>query len=186
MIKSANGSTLNYSRIECMYQLKFVLIIIIYFLFSSVAEAKKRCKPLLEKLHNVQALQRSGHSAQRGLSLRAREDKARNNWWQCENGRGKKKKKSKQKTKKKSESKTVNSNTQLMRKKITAGTPFKTSNAIVIKSKYQGEKKQAWLKYYQQPNKCLRPKSLPVFAFCSEDKQTQRVVFEQRYSQRND
>lgn len=180
MIRNDKGVSLNYSRIECMFQLMFVLVIIVCFLFSPVAAAKKRCKPLLEKLHNIQAMQRNGYSAKRGLSLRDREDKARNNWWQCENGKGKAKKKTKTKRK----SKVASHNTKSKRvksKKIKASTPFKTSNAIVIKSKYQGEKKQAWLKYYQQPNKCMRPKSLPEFAFCSENKQTQRADFEILY-----
>jgi hypothetical protein len=150
-------------------------------LYSPVSEAKKRCKPLLEKLHNIQAMQRSGYSSQRGISLRAREDKARDKWWQCEQGRGRK---AKSKTKKNSK-KTSNQYSATYKKathtKISAGTPFKTSNSIVIKSKYQGNKKRAWLKFYQQPAQCNRPKSLAVFASCSEDKQAQRFDFEQEY-----
>jgi len=161
-----------------MYQLKFVFVIIVFFVLSPIATAKKRCKPLLEKLHNIQAMQRSAYSAKQGMSLRGREDEARTKWWQCENGSGKTKNKNKKKSKK------ASYNVQPKRTKsktIKAGIPFKTSNAIVIKSKYQGEKKQAWHKYYQQPNKCIRPKSLPVFAFCSENKQIQRMDFENQY-----
>mgnify|MGYP003629848427 CR=1 FL=1 len=173
-----------------MLQFKFVLIIIVCiifscFVFSPAAAAKKRCKPLLEKLHNVQSLQRNSYSGKRGLSLRDREDKARNNWWQCENSSAKAKQKTKGKGNKKSKKNTASGNIQVKRvksKKINAGTPFKTSNAIVIRSKYQGQRKQAWLKYYQQPNQCSRPKSLPVFAFCSENKQTQRLDFEKHYN----
>ena len=167
-----------------MKQLKFVMILIACFLILPVAEAKKRCKPLLKKLHNIQALQRSAHSAQRGLSLRNREDKARNKWWECENSSGKNKNKPKKKSKKKNGRETASVSAQLKRKKgkkITAGTPFKTSNAIVIKSKYQGEKKQAWLKYYQKPNKCILPKSLSIFAYCSENKLIQQAGFEKQY-----
>jgi len=167
-----------------MHPVKFVLVTIVCVVFSLEVAAKKRCKPLLEKLHNIQALQRSGYSAKRGLSLRGREDKARDNWWQCENGRGKSKQHSAKKMNKNNESKTVSHNLQSKRvtsKTIIAGAPFKTNNAIVIKSKYQGDKKQAWLNYYQQPNKCLRPKSLSVFAFCSENKRTQRINFEDQY-----
>lgn len=76
-----------------------IVIVIVCFAFSPVATAKKRCKPLLEKLHNIQALQRSGYSQKKGVSLRKREDKARENWWQCENGSAKSKKKAKKKTK---------------------------------------------------------------------------------------
>ncbi|MCW8833040.1 MAG: hypothetical protein OQK03_06970 [Colwellia sp.] len=74
----------------------FYLIILLCF-FSPIGEAKKRCKPLLAKLHNIQAQQRAGYSSKRGLSLRAREDKARDMWWQCENGRTNNKKKKKKK-----------------------------------------------------------------------------------------
>jgi hypothetical protein len=149
-------------------------------LFTSISEAKKRCKPLLEKLHNIQAMQRSGYSSQRGLSLRSKEDKARDKWWECEQGRGEKTKhKTKSKSKKGSKNKNVKHHTTDI--KISAGTPFKTNNVIVIKSKYQGHKKQAWLNFYQQPTQCNRPKSLAVFASCSEDKRTQRLNFEQQY-----
>ena len=171
-----------------MHPLKFVLIIVACvtcIAFSSEVAAKKRCKALLEKLHNIQTMQRKGYSAKRGLSLRDREDKARKNWWQCENNRGKTKQKTKKNTKKKSERKMASYNTQSKRiknKKITAGTPFKSNNAIIIKSIYQGDKKQAWFKYYQQPNKCSRPKNLSAFAFCSENKKNQRASFEKKYN----
>ncbi|PCH97195.1 MAG: hypothetical protein COB83_02765 [Gammaproteobacteria bacterium] len=160
-----------------MYLIKLVIFISALLVFTPVSEAKKRCKPLLEKLHNIQAMQRNGYSSQRGVSLRAREDKARDKWWQCEQGRGGKNKK-KVKKKSKKQSAVYKKNKQM---NIPAGTPFKTNNAVVIKSKYQGSKKQAWLKYYQQPAQCNRPKSLAVFASCSEDKQTQRIDFELEY-----
>lgn len=159
-----------------MYPFKITAALIFVFLFAPVCEAKKRCKPLLEKLHNIQAMQRSGYSSKRGVSLRSREDKARDKWWQCEQGKGVKAR-SKKKTTAKKKVKTKSSK----QKNITAGTPFKTNSQIVIRSKYQGVKKQAWLKFYQQPSKCNRPKSLAVFASCSEDKQSQRRNFEQGY-----
>jgi len=157
--------------------IKLIICISSLLLFTPVGEAKKRCKPLLEKLHNVQAMQRNGYSSQRGISLRARENKARDKWWQCEQGRGgKAKKKAKKKSKKQSAI-----YKPIRQINIPAGTPFKTNNVIVIKSKYQGKKKQAWLNFYQQPAQCNRPKSLAVFASCSEDKQAQRINFEQVY-----
>ena len=173
---------------ECMYLPKCILLIIITFLFTPTAQAKKRCKPLLEKLQNIQALQRHGYSAKRGLSLRAREDKARDKWWQCEKSGGKKQRKSN----KKYQNKTVRVNTKFKveksnakRKTLNAGSPFKTTSAIVFKSKYQGNKKQAWLTFYQQPSRCQRPKSLQAFALCSENKRTQRLAFEQKYNQKS-
>ncbi len=172
-----------------MHFIKLITFVSVLLLFASVSEAKKRCKPLLEKLHNIQAMQRNGYSLKRGISLRAREDKARDKWWQCEQGRERKaKSKSKTKNKDKNKSKNKNKSNRATDKltaptKISAGTPFKTSNAIVIKSKYQGDKKQAWLKFYQQPAKCNRPKNLAIFVYCSENKQAQRIDFEKKYKQ---
>lgn len=166
-----------------MYQLKFIFIITVIFIFSPISVAKKHCKPLLEKLHNIQAMQRNGYSSKRGNSLRAREDKARNIWWQCEKGQGKKTKK---KNKNKYANKAINDKTKIGKgKNLKADMPFKTSNPIVIKSKYQGDKMWAWLEFYQQPTRCQRPKNLQVFAFCSQDKQTQREGFEKKYDQKN-
>ena len=107
-----------------MYSIKLTIFMCMLLLFTPVSEAKKRCKPLLEKLHNIQAMQRSGYSSQRGLSLRAREDKARDKWWQCEQGRGtKKKKKSKgKKSSKNKSSQYSTTNKGHTHKKITAGT----------------------------------------------------------------
>ncbi|NQY88375.1 MAG: hypothetical protein HRT51_11645 [Colwellia sp.] len=165
-----------------MHFINIIIFISVLFLFTPTSEAKKRCKPLLEKLHNIQAMQRNGYSSQRGINLRAKEDKARDKWWQCEQGRaGKSKSKTKNKGSKKKSSQSSGVYKQNRQIKISAGTPFKTSNAIVFKSKYQGGKKQAWLKFYQQPAQCNRPKSLAVFVYCSEDKQAQRLNFEQEY-----
>jgi hypothetical protein len=166
-----------------MTRIKLIIFIIALLLFTSISEAKKRCKPLLEKLHNIQGMQRNGYSSQRGLSLRGKEDKARDKWWQCEQGRGRKDKK-KIKSKAQGKSKNNKSSTtykQNLQVEISAGSPFKTNNIIVIKSKYQGSKKKAWIRFYQQPTQCNRPKSLAVFASCSEDKQAQRSDFEQEY-----
>lgn len=161
---------------QCIY-----LSILLCF-FSPISEAKKRCKPLLQKLQKIQAMQRHGYSVKRGESLRAKEDKARDTWWQCEKGRGKKNKKAKKNSKSNMASYSIKSK-RGDNKKLTAGTPFNTSNAIIIKSQYQGVKKRAWLAFYQQPTRCHRPKNLQVFAFCSENKQTQRADFEKVYSQ---
>jgi hypothetical protein len=167
----------------------YLLIFCTLALVVSPVQAKKRCKPLLEKLHNVQAMQRSSYSLKRGQSLRAKEDKARDKWWACEHSsrftktKGKKNsKKSNKKTRKKKNKKTVKyKKKRKYQMKKGSEAPFRNSSAIVIKSKYQGNKKFAWLAFYQQPVECQRPKKLAVFAACSEDKQAQQVKFEQQY-----
>ncbi|KGJ91152.1 hypothetical protein [Colwellia psychrerythraea] len=160
---------------------------------STVTLAKKRCKPFLEKLHKVQTMQRKGYSLKKGQSLRVKEDKARNKWWQCERSSlasfkakyGKKKKKAKKKSTKKNLSKSttkLSKNSKYVLKPQQKITTFNQGSAIVIKSKFQGEKRQAWLQFYQQPIKCQRPKNIKVFAYCSEEKLQQQALFQQGYS----
>jgi hypothetical protein len=166
--------------------------------YSSVVQAKKRCKPFLAKLHKVQSQQRNGYSLKRGQSLRAKEEKARDKWWQCEHmslakfkaqNAGAKKKDKHKATKKKS---AKYANTKVAKKsnnkKVSGFTysakhTFNQDSAIVIKSKYQGEKRIAWSQFYQRPNKCISPKSLSVFVYCNENKLQQQSQFDLEYAQ---
>jgi len=181
----------------------FYVFALLCFLCSFNAQAKKKCKPLLEKLHNIQSLQRSSYSAKRGQSLRAREDKAREKWWQCEHpsyGKSKGKnysKSKKQKSSKKKSKRHVNnqqSYANYSKKKNSprlfnykdkkyADSPFKTERAISLKSSYKGKMQQAWLSYYQQPKRCVKPKAITTFAYCSEDRLAQKIAFEQSYKE---
>jgi len=171
-------------KITSLVMLYFA-VILFSFTYSSPSYAKKRCKPFLEKLHNIQAMQRKGHSLKRGISLRAKEDKARDKWWDCERSSlakftakyGKKKKKAK-KTKKKNKSYTKNKRKASSKKKVPT---FNQHSAIVIKSKYQGDKKLAWLAFYNKPIKCQRPKKMSVFVYCSEHKVAQQNEFDKVY-----
>ncbi|RHW76644.1 hypothetical protein [Colwellia sp. RSH04] len=174
----------------------FCVYVLLCLLFSFNVQAKKRCKPLLEKLHQIQSLQRSSYSLKRGQSLRAREDKARDKWWQCEHpsyGKSKQvkltsKKKKKQKASKKkayaSHAKKKNKPLAFnFKAKKYANSPFKTDRAIALKSSYQGKMQQAWLNFYQQPEQCLKPKAISTFAYCSEYRIAQKRVFEQSYKE---
>ena len=169
-----------------MMHLFLLLLLFIGCCFTSpTIMAKKHCKPLLVKLRNIQATQRDSHSLSRAKSLRKREDKARNIWWRCEQEKSKKQNKQKKKRKTKPVKyriKSKRANQKNNQKTLKLATPFKTSHAVIIKSKYQGDKQRAWLRYYQQPIQCQRPKSLTEFATCSENKQTQRADFEQDYN----
>lgn len=176
----------------------FIAFIFLFFLsYSTAAHAKKRCKPFLEKLHNVQAMQRTGYSLKRGQSLRTKEDKARAKWWTCEHsslatfkaqygGKEKKAKKVK-KTKKSLHKQVVKNKTYYSKMNKSRSKPqqkvtiFNQSSTIVITSKYQGDKKLAWLAFYQQPTQCNRPKSIAVFAYCSENRLQQQDEFEHNY-----
>ncbi|GAW94569.1 MULTISPECIES: hypothetical protein [Colwellia] len=171
----------------------YTFIAVLLLTFSASTAAKKRCKPLLAKLHHIQTMQRKGYSLKRGETLRVKEDKARDKWWQCEHSSlasfkvkyGKINKKSKKQSKKKKLAKNSIHYSQMKIKRsqlVNKVARFNQGSAIVIKAKYQGDKKWAWLQFYQQPIKCQRPKNLNVFAYCSEDKQQQQGVFEQKYN----
>lgn len=171
---------------------------LIFFLilttYSAPTLAKKRCKPFLKKLHSVQAMQRKGYSLKRGESLRAREDKARDKWWKCENsslakfnalyGSKKKKKAKKKKTasKKNTKSSSYNTKLSLASRSTKVNTPtFNQTSAIVIQSSFKGDKQSAWLTFYNKPVKCQRPKSMSVFAYCHENKRLQQSEFIKTY-----
>jgi hypothetical protein len=191
---SLNAIGINLARIAMMNKwIPFIIfcaaITLFSLAYSPTSFAKKRCKPYQEKLHNIQTMQRKGHSLKRGESLRIKEDKAREKWWKCEHssktkfqaqyGGGKKK------TKKVKNKKTVKNKTYYTKiNKASSNskkTTFNQSSAIVIKSKYQGSKKQDWLTFYNQPIKCQRPKNISVFAYCSEYKMQQQSEFEKNY-----
>ena len=133
----------------------YTAVVILLLIFSANTFAKKRCKPLLEKLHNAQMMQRKSYSLKRGQALRVKEDKAREKWWQCENSSlsafkskyGTKKKKAK-KNKKKQKSTSHYAKLKKVKLKPPKNmTTFNQDSAIVIKSKYQGNKKLAWLQF---------------------------------------
>lgn len=138
---------------------------------------KKQCQPYLDKLNNIQSLQRSGYSNKRGRSLAERESKARDKWWKCQTGRlksNKKQRRTKQGTGKhrKKQSLKTHINTDLV---------SQYSGGVVIKGRYQGKQQQAWLDFYKMPSKCLKPKSTNVFAFCMEHRTQQQNIFERQY-----
>ena len=162
MMKNTIRFTISFTAL-----LTFMLLVIL--LYSATVQAKKRCKPFLEKLHSIQSMQRQGHSLNRGKNLRVKEDKARDKWWQCEHSSlakfkaqygGKKKKNKKYESKKivRKSSYYAKVNKVLSHPESSAAS-FNQSSAIVIKSKYEGDKLSAWLQFYQQPIKCQRPKN---------------------------
>ena len=156
--------------------LLLVVILIVQVITISSSQAKARCKPLLQKLQNIQAMQRHGYSLKKGISLRKREDKAREKWWQCEQGRGNQKTKKKVAKSKRPTAKLSGKNKP---NKLAKVKPSDFSGSSVIaRQKYQGSELQQWLKFYQQPKQCQRPKSLAIFADCAEDKQQQMHNFE--------
>jgi hypothetical protein len=156
-------------------------------LYSDTAIAgKKRCKALLTKLQNIQAQQRNGYSVKKGISLQNKADNVRDKWWRCENSSkysqsGDKKASTNKKSKAKANAKPIKKESSAKIKASSPIKPFLSSKAVVINSRFQGKKQQAWLEYYQKPEKCRRIKSTQMFAFCVEDKTKQQDQFEQQY-----
>ncbi|MBA6389713.1 hypothetical protein H4J38_02855 [Colwellia sp. BRX10-3] len=148
---------------------------------------KKQCQGYRNKLDNIQAQQRQANSHKRSNSLATKETKARDTWWQCETGKlkpkSKKKKKSKPKKSHKKKPKKISSppSDHKPYKKIKPLVPFASNNPVVMRSKYQGEKLQAWLTFYQPAKMCARPKSTQQFAACVEDKRLQQTEFDKSY-----
>jgi len=167
---SRNDMTISQS-VFCTFFLSIIL-------FSSGSLAgKKRCKSYLDKLHNIQAQQRAGYSASKGISLNEREAKARKTWWDCENNKlpkTKSKKSNKNKKTKKKEYKRLNNKT--------AGNPFSSVKSIKVQSEYTGEKQKRWMEFYQAPKGCTRSLSLKEFTYCVEDKRLQKEAFEAEYA----
>jgi hypothetical protein len=111
-----------------------------YFLYTQPVLAKKRCKPLLDKVHKIQQAQRSSYSLKRGDSLRKKEDKARDKWWQCESQSNaqfklsqKKKAKINARKEKTKKYKTRNAKVSLTRHKSPVTPRFKVNSAFVSK-----------------------------------------------------
>lgn len=176
---------------SCIKILKGIVLLFCSFALLSISfnvVAKKRCKALHDKLYHIQALQRQGYSLKKGQSLRAREDKARKKWWQCENSSYKSTKKvaSNQHKRKKSQRSRSNTATSTkkhkhQRKAVFVASPFSRVKSIELSSSFTGVKQYAWLDFYKKPSQCHKPSSLAIFAFCSEDRLKQQAYFERSY-----
>ncbi|GAA6203912.1 hypothetical protein [Thalassotalea sp. SU-HH00458] len=162
----------------------YVFCIIFYLTSCSVWATKKACQPYLDKLRNIQSQQRAGYSNKKGRSLADREQKARDKWWLCQQGKLKTAKNKNTKKKTKKTHKAMASIKQLPTlHSISKSDPKALSftSSLTIKAKFKGRKQQAWLDYYQQPKKCQQPKSTKIFAFCLEDEQRQQAEFDRQY-----
>ena len=163
---------------------KYVLLIVLIALLSNNAvAAKKECAELLNKFHNIQAKQRQGQSIKNSNSLREKEDLARERWWDCENNKSPSKKKKYKKKKKsvvKNASSNYNSNAKIYNRALKPIKSF-SSNKVVLKGRYSGDKQFKWLAFYKRPKKCGRPKTTQVFAYCMDHKEKQQMIFEQQY-----
>ena len=123
-----------------------VFFIGMILVFAQVSYAgKKKCQPYFDKLRNVQSQQKQGHNLKRGESLNKQEAKARNKWWQCEQGHlkiAKKSKKNKPQNNKIVKQRSLTAKPLITISKVNVK-PFQTSAPLVLKSRYQGKQLQA-------------------------------------------
>ncbi|MEW6990252.1 hypothetical protein AADZ91_06120 [Colwelliaceae bacterium 6441] len=157
----------------------YLIGVMAFFSSYSLQASKKACQPYLEKVRNIQSQQRVGHSNRKGRSLAEREQKARDKWWQCQQG---KLPKPKTKTKKsKTKTKIKPNKSQYHGLKFNSSSTMTFSKPLTIKAKFQGQQQQDWLDYYQQPEKCKKAKSTKVFAYCIENEHQQQQQFIGQY-----
>ena len=170
-----------------MQKIMTLSLLLLCFLFPhTVTAGKKHCEGYRSKLDNVQAQQRQSNTNKRSLSLANKEAKARKTWWQCETGKlkpkSKKKKQKKVQPKQRKAIKITRAQAdQKSYKAIKPLMPFAGNQPVVSRSRYQNEKLQAWLAFYQPAKMCARPKSTQQFAACVEDKRRQQTEFEKSY-----
>lgn len=152
-----------------------LFILIILCNSTIVFAAKKECAELLIKFKSVQAEQRQAQSIKNSNRLSDKEDVARERWWDCENN--------KQMTKNttspvKNKNSPKKNTLQLYNKKTIQ---HFSSNKLVLKGRYSGDKQFKWLDFYKRPKKCVRPKTTQVFAYCMEHKEKQQLKFDKQY-----
>ncbi|MDC1256021.1 hypothetical protein N8Z89_00485, partial [bacterium] len=127
--------------------MKKLLIFIIFMSFIIPFKAlagKKICESYLAKLRNIQSQQRAGYSNKKGQTLAEREKKARDHWWQCEQGKLSKKKGTKKVKKSKKKNKSLVKNMiSSSYQSISIGRTL--TNNVVIKAKFQGQQQKNWL-----------------------------------------
>ncbi|MGB1263322.1 MAG: hypothetical protein ACPG52_10455 [Cognaticolwellia sp.] len=173
-----------------LFSLLLFSILITLLLYSFSANATKpECQKYRKKLDNIHAQQRQASTLKRSNSLAKREDKARDTWWRCQNGKLKakpkksaKKKKSSVKRVKLKKLKKLKGMRAERNSEYQAFVPVANNNPVAGGTVYQGEKLQAWLTFYQADKKCTRPKSTQEFVACAEDKRRQRAKFEKTYT----
>ncbi|WP_206483346.1 hypothetical protein [Thalassotalea sp. G2M2-11] len=153
----------------------FGFIALFLFMLPNMGWTKQQCQSYLNKFRQVQALQRQGHSNKQARTLASREQKARDQWWQCKQG------KLKPKSKRKVSHKKSQPNTPRVYHDPQAKPLTSYTNEVVIKGAFSGKKQQDWLDFYQPLAKCKRPRSTQEFAYCMEERRRQQQVFEQQY-----
>lgn len=135
-----------------------IIIAIILLIISIQSPAKSKCELEWNALKAVQAQLRNKSTEY----LRNKERKKHTEYQNCRKGKSKK-----------NSNKHVIKNTYNPQKKYYSNRKIRNSfgnSKVNIKSKFTGEKQQAWLAFYKTPKECISPKTTTKFAKCINDR----------------
>jgi len=134
-----------------------ILWIISLLVVSNQVYAKSKCELEWNALKTVQSQLRHKSSEY----LRKKEHQKHNKYQNCRKGRKKKSKSYKTITTYKKQTKTYKKyySNQYARNSF-------SNSPVKMKSKFKGEKQDAWIQYYKTPKECFKPESISKFSKC--------------------
>jgi len=135
-----------------MYKIIFIALI----LLSNQAFSASKCEHEWNAFKKVQDQLRQKSTQW----LRDKEHRKHNEYQHCRQGKSKKSKAEKTKIKK------YKSKNVVAYQKPKVYKQYNSKYSGQIKGLFTGKKQKAWIQYYKRPNKCLIPKSIPLFSKC--------------------
>ena len=130
-----------------------MLIIISLLIACNQSIAKSKCEKEWNALKSVQSQLRNKSTEY----LRDKEHTKHSEYQNCRNN------KNKESNNKKTKTKYVNPSYV---KKSSKSTTKNITNNISLKGKFEDEKQDAWIQYYDKPQECISPKKVQEFSKC--------------------
>lgn len=130
-----------------------ILITIGLLIVSNQTFANSKCEREWNDLKSIQTQMRHKSTEY----LRNKERDKHKEYQNCR--KGKKKKSKKYKTK-------ANYNKQSTNNTYRKYTSNTITNTVSLKGKFNGDKQDAWVKYYDKPQECVEPKDISQFSRC--------------------
>lgn len=137
-------------------------------LISTHSEAKSKCEFEWNALKSVQSQLRH----QSTEYLRDKERVKHQKYQDCRKGKNKTSTKVKAKKTYRYYAKNNNSYYKNTRNSF-------NNSPVTMKTKFKGEKQEAWLEYYRTPPECIKPKKTSVFATCLANRDEIAIKFDE-------
>ncbi len=144
-----------------------VILILAFLIASNPILAKSKCEDEWNALKSIQSQMRQRSTEY----LRVEEHKKHDEYQNCRKG----KTNNKNSEGKNSQKKYSTSKKYYLQKKLRNSF---NSSAVNMKTKFKGEKQQAWLDYYTTPKDCISPKSTAKFAKCLDERDNKAIEFD--------